>query len=67
MAKRTEENNQNSYICGQCNLEVLYSINDERPEVCPECNFSTYSTGWKHQSRKKDSVPSTIKLDLTKY
>lgn len=67
MANRVVENKQNSYICGQCNLEILYSVNDEPPHVCPECNFDSYSTGWTRQSRKKYKVPPTIKLDITKY
>lgn len=60
MTERTSEDEQSFYICGQCGDKQYYLKTENPPETCPDC-------GWWHQSRRKDSVPSEIKLDLTQY
>jgi len=57
---RVVENLQSFYICGQCNTKIFH-LQSEEPDIpCPEC-------GWAHGARKKDDIPSTIKIDLTQY
>ena len=67
MAQRRSEKRQNSYICGQCKLEILYLVGEEPPVPCPECGLDLHSTAWRRKGRDRYDVPSEIKLDLSKY
>jgi len=60
MATRTSDDVEHGYICGQCGLEQYAVKDEELPVPCVDC-------GWIHRERKLDSVPSVVKLDLTKY
>jgi len=57
---RVEEDQEHSYICGQCGNEQYAVVGDELPVPCIDC-------GYVHRERRKYKLPSEIKLDLTKY
>ena len=58
--KTTKDDEQTFYICGQCKTKIYYLKSDSPPVPCPECT-------WNHKDRDVYDVPSTIKLDLSKY
>lgn len=60
MTKSNSEKLEAHYVCGQCGEEVYYLRGKKAPKECPEC-------GWRHQARKKYSVPSEFRLSLKKY
>jgi len=55
-----DDDEQSSYICGNCKYEIFYLSSDEPTVPCPEC-------GYIHKERSVTNVPSEIKLDLTQY
>lgn len=60
MAGTTKDDEQRFWICGQCKTKIFHLKSEEPQSECPEC-------GWKHGVRRKDDIPSKIKLDLTQY
>lgn len=59
-SKRTVEDEEHWYICGQCGYEQYAVIGDEPLIPCVDCN-------WPHREVRKYDLPNEIKLDLTKY
>ena len=58
--RRVSERKEHFYVCGQCGNEQYAVISDKLPVPCIDC-------GWVHREIKKYDLPTTIKLDLTKY
>ena len=51
------------YTCGQCRGKIFYLRTDGRPDVCPECGYST-DAAHGHGTRSVYDVPSEVKLNL---
>ena len=58
MTVTVKDDEQNFYICGQCDTKIFYLKSEERPGICPEC-------GWEHGEVGKYDVPDKIKINLT--
>lgn len=59
-AQRTSKDEETFYVCGQCGMEQYYVKGEAPPVPCVDC-------GWAHKERKKYSVPSEVKLNLSNY
>lgn len=60
MPERRTLDKQTYYICGQCKDKQWHLRSEEPPVPCPDC-------GWNHKARRKDNLPSQIRLDLSQY
>lgn len=60
MPDRKSTREQTYYECGQCLDKIWYLKSEDPPIPCPDC-------GWWHKDKRKDDIPSEIKLDLTGY
>lgn len=50
---RNVENKYRWYKCGRCGFNVYYLPGEERPNICPDCN-------WSHHEMRQDDVPSEV-------
>lgn len=60
MPENRSVDKQTFYICGQCGDKQWYLATEQPPVPCPDC-------GWHHKDRKKNNLPSDIRLDLSQY
>jgi DNA-directed RNA polymerase subunit RPC12/RpoP len=40
-----KDDEQNWYICGQCNTKIFYLKSEKPPDICPECDIEIVPTG----------------------